>query len=33
MTNHVGDIIGVLQLINRKRVGAPSQLTAATVPG
>ena len=32
MTNHVGDIIGVLQLINRKRVGAPSPLTAATVP-
>ncbi|HEY3054765.1 MAG TPA: HD domain-containing phosphohydrolase [Thermoanaerobaculia bacterium] len=32
MTNHVGDIIGVLQLINRKRVGAPRKLTAATVP-
>jgi len=32
MTNHVGDIIGVLQLINRKRVGAPKKLTAATVP-
>ncbi|HVT05730.1 MAG TPA: HD domain-containing phosphohydrolase, partial [Thermoanaerobaculia bacterium] len=32
MTNHVGDIIGVLQLINRKRNGAPSRLTAATVP-
>ena len=32
MTNHVGDIIGVLQLINRKRVGAPPRLTAATVP-
>jgi HD-GYP domain-containing protein (c-di-GMP phosphodiesterase class II) len=32
MTNHVGDIIGVLQLINRKRSGAPSTLTAATVP-
>ncbi|HEV8657130.1 MAG TPA: HD domain-containing phosphohydrolase, partial [Thermoanaerobaculia bacterium] len=32
MTNHVGDIIGVLQLINRKRVGAPGKLTAATVP-
>ena len=32
MTNHVGDIIGVLQLINRKRVGAPARLTAATVP-
>jgi len=26
MTNHVGDIIGVLQLINRKRVGAPPRL-------
>ncbi|HEY3051897.1 MAG TPA: HD domain-containing phosphohydrolase [Thermoanaerobaculia bacterium] len=32
MTNHVGDIIGVLQLINRKRAGAPGKLTAATVP-
>ncbi len=32
MTNHVGDIIGVLQLINRKRVGAPSTLTATSVP-
>ena len=32
MTNHVGDLIGVLQLINRKRVGAPSKLTATTVP-
>jgi HD-GYP domain-containing protein (c-di-GMP phosphodiesterase class II) len=32
MTNHVGDIIGVLQLINRKRVGSPGKLTAATVP-
>ncbi|HUP49683.1 MAG TPA: HD domain-containing phosphohydrolase [Thermoanaerobaculia bacterium] len=32
MTNHAGDIIGVLQLINRKRPGAPSRLTAATVP-
>ena len=32
MTNHVGDIIGVLQLINRKRIGAPRKLTAATVP-
>ncbi|HVR41354.1 MAG TPA: HD domain-containing phosphohydrolase [Thermoanaerobaculia bacterium] len=32
MTNHVGDIIGVLQLINRKRVGAPRKLAAATVP-
>jgi HD-GYP domain-containing protein (c-di-GMP phosphodiesterase class II) len=32
MTNHVGDIIGVLQLINRKRIGAPARLSAATVP-
>ena len=32
MTNHAGDIIGVLQLINRKRPGAPARLTAATVP-
>jgi HD-GYP domain-containing protein (c-di-GMP phosphodiesterase class II) len=32
MTNHRGDMIGVLQLINRKRVGAPSTLTAETVP-
>src|ERR1051325_4281719 len=32
MTNHVGDLIGVLQLINRKRPGAPAKLTAETVP-
>ncbi|HEU4522273.1 MAG TPA: HD domain-containing phosphohydrolase, partial [Thermoanaerobaculia bacterium] len=32
MSNQQGDIIGVLQLINRKRPGAPSRLTAATVP-
>jgi HD-GYP domain-containing protein (c-di-GMP phosphodiesterase class II) len=33
MTNHVGEVIGVLQLINRKRAGAPKhKLTAATVP-
>ncbi|HEX6177538.1 MAG TPA: HD domain-containing phosphohydrolase, partial [Thermoanaerobaculia bacterium] len=32
MTNHAGDIIGLLQLINRKRPGAPTKLTAATVP-
>ncbi|MBK5260693.1 MAG: GAF domain-containing protein, partial [Thermoanaerobaculia bacterium] len=32
MTNHRGDTIGVLQLINRKRTGAPAKLTAATVP-
>ncbi len=33
MTTHTGDTVGVLQLINRKRVGAPAKLTAATVPG
>jgi HD-GYP domain-containing protein (c-di-GMP phosphodiesterase class II) len=32
MTNHVGDIIGVLQLINRKRPSSPGKLTAETVP-
>ena len=32
MTNHVGDIIGVLQLINRRRRGAPPRLSAETVP-
>jgi HD-GYP domain-containing protein (c-di-GMP phosphodiesterase class II) len=32
MTNHDGDTIGVLQLINRKRTGARMKLTAATVP-
>jgi HD-GYP domain-containing protein (c-di-GMP phosphodiesterase class II) len=32
MTNHVGDLIGVLQLINRKRSGAPKKLTAESVP-
>ncbi|MBK5259754.1 MAG: GAF domain-containing protein, partial [Thermoanaerobaculia bacterium] len=32
MTNHRGDLIGVLQLINRKRTGAPAKLTAASVP-
>ncbi len=32
MTTHTGDTVGVLQLINRKRVGAPSKLSAATVP-
>ena len=32
MTNHVGDIIGVLQLINRRCIGAPSRLSAETVP-
>src|SRR5688572_20206060 len=32
MTNHQGDVIGVIQLINRKRDGAPRRLTAADVP-
>ena len=32
MMNHVGELIGVLQLINRKRVGAARRLTADTVP-
>jgi HD-GYP domain-containing protein (c-di-GMP phosphodiesterase class II) len=32
MTNHQGDVIGVIQLINRKRSGAPGRLTAADVP-
>jgi HD-GYP domain-containing protein (c-di-GMP phosphodiesterase class II) len=32
MTNHAGDIIGVLQLINRRRHGAPARLTSANVP-
>ena len=32
MTNHAGDVIGVLQLINRRRIGAPARLTATTVP-
>jgi HD-GYP domain-containing protein (c-di-GMP phosphodiesterase class II) len=32
MTNHAGDVIGVLQLINRRRLGAPARLTAETVP-
>jgi HD-GYP domain-containing protein (c-di-GMP phosphodiesterase class II) len=32
MTNHAGDVIGVLQLINRRRRGAPARLTAETVP-
>ncbi|HSN69412.1 MAG TPA: HD domain-containing phosphohydrolase, partial [Thermoanaerobaculia bacterium] len=32
MSNHVDEIIGVLQLINRKREGAPATLTAADVP-
>jgi HD-GYP domain-containing protein (c-di-GMP phosphodiesterase class II) len=32
MTNHAGDVIGVLQLINRRRSGANARLTAVTVP-
>jgi HD-GYP domain-containing protein (c-di-GMP phosphodiesterase class II) len=32
MTNHAGEVIGVLQLINRKKLGAPSRLTAENVP-
>jgi HD-GYP domain-containing protein (c-di-GMP phosphodiesterase class II) len=28
MTNHAGDVIGVLQLINRRRRGAPARLNA-----
>ena len=32
MTNHAGEVIGVLQLINRKRAGAPAKLAAASVP-
>ncbi len=32
MTNHRGDTIGVLQLINRKRTGVTAKLTAASVP-
>lgn len=32
MTNHAGEVIGVLQLINRKTRGAPKRLTALTVP-
>jgi len=32
MTNHAGEVIGVLQLINRRRVGSPPRLSATTVP-
>src|SRR2546423_11685382 len=32
MTNHAGEVIGVLQLINRKRAGTRVTLTAASVP-
>lgn len=32
MTNHAGEVIGVLQLINRRRAGVRGKLTAETVP-
>src|SRR6266550_743142 len=32
MMNHVGELIGVLQLINRKKPGAPQRFTATSVP-
>jgi hypothetical protein len=32
MVTHVGELVGVLQLINRRKPGAPPKLTAATVP-
>src|ERR1041385_2022215 len=32
MTNHAAEMSGVLQLINRKRPGAPRKLTAANMP-
>jgi HD-GYP domain-containing protein (c-di-GMP phosphodiesterase class II) len=32
MVTHVGELVGVLQLINRRKPGPPSKLTAATVP-
>ena len=32
MTNHAGDVIGVLQLINRRRMGVTERLTAKNVP-
>src|SRR5258708_12152401 len=32
MTTLCGDIVGVLQLINRKLAGAPAKLTAQSVP-
>jgi HD-GYP domain-containing protein (c-di-GMP phosphodiesterase class II) len=32
MTNHAGDVIGVLQLINRRRSGATPRLNALNVP-
>ncbi|HEU4886602.1 MAG TPA: HD domain-containing phosphohydrolase [Thermoanaerobaculia bacterium] len=33
MTNHAGEVIGVLQLINRRRLGVTERLTAENVPG
>jgi HD-GYP domain-containing protein (c-di-GMP phosphodiesterase class II) len=32
MVTHVGELVGVLQLINRRKPGLPKKLTAATVP-
>ncbi|MBV8547025.1 MAG: GAF domain-containing protein [Acidobacteria bacterium] len=32
MVTHVGELVGVLQLINRRKTNAPQKLTAATVP-
>ncbi len=32
MVTHVGELVGVLQLINRRKPGPPRKLTAATVP-
>jgi HD-GYP domain-containing protein (c-di-GMP phosphodiesterase class II) len=32
MMTHVGDLVGVLQLINRRRLNSSEKLTAATVP-
>jgi HD-GYP domain-containing protein (c-di-GMP phosphodiesterase class II) len=32
MVTHLGDLVGVLQLINRRKPSAPAKLTAATVP-
>lgn len=32
MTTHTGDLVGVLQLINRRRIGATQRLTADNVP-
>jgi HD-GYP domain-containing protein (c-di-GMP phosphodiesterase class II) len=32
MVTHVGELVGVLQLINRRKPGPPAKLTAASVP-